>query len=291
MSDSNAITTEIPSVSDPRVYLALPAYGGNMQAGFVNSLLRLQSEIKIVGQVDVIGGDSLVNRARNNLAHRFLKGTAGQDGNGNAVKILFDWLLFIDTDIIFDPAEIQMLYDLAVKGGVGIYAGTYALKQLRPKVVFNPMAGQRPDAEGVCEVREAGTGCMLIHRGVFEKMIEVFGDEMRFEADSGDVTAAREVKYDFFTVGVRMDPVVGWKRFLSEDWYFCQRWRETGGKILMHTGVQCQHIGTFVYPPNPKEMIEVGEIYRRAFEDKAAKIAAEQMADKSGYEMPEAVAV
>jgi hypothetical protein len=252
-------------IQDKRIVLSLPCYGGKIDQPFMQCVLHTLGTIQLIPFIDFMPGDSLVNRARNNLAHNFLNGFPEQTPEGKPALRLFEWLLFIDTDLIFQPESIAKLYDLGCQKGPGIYAGTYPIKQLRPKVVFNNMPGCFPDAEGIVEVREAGTGFMLIHREVFTRMIEKFSDEMRFETDMGDITGPRTIKYDFFTVGVRLDPLLGYRRFLSEDWYFCQRWREMGGKIWMHTGIQCGHIGNFVFPGNPQEIIDTAEHLKKSF--------------------------
>lgn len=260
-----------PEVSDPRIYLALPAYG-KVDVPFVISLLSLlQATQNVIGQVEFMQGDSLVNRARNNLAHLFMSGRPHPDGKGGTHNVKYDWLLFIDTDLAFQPQDITALYELAKKRGPGIYAGTYPIKTLKPKIVFNSLPGATVDAEGVIEVRETGTGFMLIHRQVFEKIRDKFRDEIEFVADTGDMTKEPVKKCDFFRVGVRRDMDFGYKRFLSEDWFFCQLWRELGGKILLHTKLQANHIGTIAYPVNPAELLEAAEVYRQAIERQTGK--------------------
>lgn len=262
-------------IRDERIVMCLPCYGGKIDQPFMQCVLHTLSVTTSIAFIDFLPGDSLVNRARNNLAHNFLNGYPEQTPDGTKARRLYDWMLFIDTDLIFDPSAITQLYELGRRKGPGIYAGTYPIKQLKPKVVFNNMPGCVPDAEGVVEVREAGTGFMLIHRDVYTQMIERFGDEMRFETDMGDQGGPRTIKYDFFTVGVRKDPLLGYNRFLSEDWYFCQRWREMGKKIYMLTTIQCGHIGNFVFPGNPEEIIKVGEHLKKLMNKaEARKVAA-----------------
>ena len=251
-------------VRDPGICLSLPVYG-KADVPFVQCMMNLLATSTSVTQVDFLQGDSLVNRARNNLAHRFMKGFPGHDEQG-PMTTQHDWLLFIDTDLIFAPEDVDLLYALGREKGPGVYVGTYPIKQLKPKVVMNAIPGKKIEADGTIEVREAGTGFMLIHREVFARMAKHFEHEIRYEADAGNAHDAREIMNDFFSVGVRLDPDLGWKRFLSEDWYFCQRWREMGGKILMQTRISCQHIGTFAYPGDPKDVIAAGEHYKAALE-------------------------
>lgn len=268
----SAVKAALPVIRDPRIWLAMPVYG-KIDVPFVQCLMALMGGSTIVQIPDFLPGDSLVNRARNNLAKRFLAGLPGKDGAGNDVLIKHDWLLFLDTDLIFRPPDVDKLYQYALKKGVGVYCGTYPIKQLKPKVVFNNIGGQVPDSEGIVEVREAGTGFMLIHRNVFEQMQEKFKEEIEFSVDMGNPNLPQEVAWDFFSVGVRYDQDLKRKRFLSEDWYFCQRWRELGGKVLMHTKTSCNHIGVYNYPGNPQDVIDAADHYKKSFEliEKARK--------------------
>lgn len=260
---------------DPRIYVAMPAYGGIIHSPFSLSLLTLlQRPNSPVAQIEYLNGDSLVSRARNKLACFFVRGRENKDPDGTPVITHYDWLMFLDTDLIFNPDDVIRLYEKAVKRGPGIYAGAYPLKTIRPRVVFNPMPGAQPDADGLLKVREAGTGFMLIHRDVFTQMAEKFRDEIEYEADSGNLSTARQIEHDFFTVGVRKDPIFGYKRYLSEDWYFCQRWREMGGDVLMDVGISCQHIGQATYPLNMGEVLETAQIYQKTLEAQELKKAA-----------------
>lgn len=281
-------TIKRPVVKDPRICLALPVYSA-AHIPFVQCMMNTLSNTKIIAFVDFLPGDSLVNRARNNLAGRFLAGHDTFDEQGNPIKALFDWLLFIDTDLVFQPSAVQMLYDLGLSRGPGIYCGTYPIKQLKPKVVFNNLPGEVPGPDGTVKVREAGTGFMLIHREVFEKMRERFREEIEFIADTGD--QSMQLGWDFFTVGVRMDTTLKRKRFLSEDWYFCQRWREMGGDVILQTKIQCGHIGPFTYPGNPTEIIETAEILKKAMNQHGAKaVSVKTVAVKTVTKEPELVA-
>ena len=256
-------TTKLPVIRDPRICLSMPVYG-KIDVPFVQCMMAMLSSTTVIQMWDFLPGDSLVNRARNNLAKRFLDGFPGQDGAGNAVTVQHDWMLFLDTDLVFRPEDVERLYQLGLKRGPGVYCGAYPIKQLKPKVVFNNMPNCVPDVDGIVEVRESGTGFMLIHREVFEKMKEKFRDEIEYDVDMGVHTGEPVISWDFFSVGVFFDPDLKRKRFLSEDWYFCQRWRKMGGKVLLDTKISCNHIGTFAYPGNPKEVMDAAEAYKQA---------------------------
>lgn len=259
---------QIKTVTSPSVCVSLPVYA-KVDVPFVQCLINSLSETRCIGTLDWLPGDSLVSRARNNLVGRFLAGFDGRDEKGEPVKVLYDWLLFIDTDLTFNPVAIQNFYDAVVKRGPGVYCGVYPIKQLKPKIVFNNLPGHVPDAEGWVKVREGGTGFMMIHRSVFEEMREKYRDEIEFYADTGD--QSMQLGWDFFSVGVRLDKTLNRKRYLSEDWYFCARWREMGRDVWMNVKIlQCGHIGTFTYPGNPKDVLEAAEHYRKVAEQAQA---------------------
>lgn len=295
---SAAPAAALPVIRDPRICLSMPVYG-KIDVPFVQCIMAMLSSTTTVQMWDFLPGDSLVNRARNNLAKRFLAGFPGNDGAGNAVTVKHDWMLFLDTDLVFKPEAVELLYQLALKRGPGIYCGAYPIKQIKPKVVFNNMPNCAPDDEGIVEVREAGTGFMLIHREVFEKMQDKCRDEIEYTVDMGHTDGPEEISWDFFSVGVYFDPLLKKKRFLSEDWYFCQRWRALGGKIFMHTRISCNHIGTFNYPGNPQDIMDAAAHYKKAFDameaarkPKVVKVGPpEHFNEKKTVAEPEPVAV
>jgi hypothetical protein len=247
----------------PTIWIAMPAYGSILQVNFVTSLISSLTSLQCIGDLQFFAGDSLVNRARNTLVSLFMAGRVKPveiNGKHEERLVKHDWLLFIDTDLVFNPGDIQRLYELAVKTGPGVYAGTYPLKTLRPKVVFNPLPGQTPNADGVVAVREAGTGFMMIHRDVFTKMRKAY-PENDFIRDGGSGLPDGGMHHDWFEVGVKKDANGQNPRFLSEDWFFCQKWADMGGVTLMDTKICAHHIGQMVYPVNPQEIVEVAALY------------------------------
>ena len=98
----------------------------------------------------------------------------------------------------------------------------------------------RPD--GLQEVGCIGTGFMCIARRAFERIIEADGVKIRYRQDWPPY---RE-EFAFWRQTVR--DVNGKRRFLTEDWNFCYRYRELGGKIFADTQVILRHAGRAVWP-------------------------------------------
>lgn len=207
----------------------MPVYGG-YSPYFVRSLLELQAAQPCDLMVHSCIGDSLVARARNRIAAKFLASDATH-------------LWFVDTDLIFSPEHLGRL----LSHGTRITAGLYPKKQLALDWVFNGLPGEETQENGLRRVRYAGTGCLLIAREVLEKMRDAH-PELAYEPDSGDEPGT---KWDFFSTGVWHDPVTGKGRYLSEDWYFCQRAIELGYDIWMDMEVVLKHVGECIYPVAP----------------------------------------
>ncbi len=224
--------------TDPKVFVALPVYGG-LDVFFTQSLLKFLNEPPCPIALRMNPGDSLVSRSRNTLTADFLESDATH-------------LLFIDTDLIFSSEQVARL----LAHDKDIVAGFYPKKQEGPvQWVCNAHLGEdRPiGADGLQEVRYMGTGFMLVKRGVFETMIARY-PALAFKADHRD-----RIEHDFWSVGVYHaaadfnTPAVQPGRYLSEDWFFCQRALDAGFKVWGDTRVVLKHVGQAIYPLRSQE--------------------------------------
>ena len=85
------------------------------------------------------------------------------------------------------------------------------------------------------EIKHGATGFMLIERDVFDKVRE--------KTDSFIYQGTR--MNDYFPCKVVED------NYLTEDYAFCQMWRETGGKIWADMSICLNHEGFHSYQGNP----------------------------------------
>lgn len=204
-----------------------------LYAPFVRSLLACQQEGKPRFQsVAFIDGDSLVNRARNSIVETFLRGPCTH-------------LVFIDTDIEFKPSDVDTLVD-RLREGHSIVSGLYPKKQDALEWVINAKEGGFTiDPENpLVEIAYAGTGFLAISRQVFVDMAATSCKDRWFWTDNGQ--GDRRIQHDFFPVGV-YEYEDGKRRFLSEDWYFCELAKAAGHKIMCDTSIRTKHIGKKVY--------------------------------------------
>jgi hypothetical protein len=215
-----------------KVFVAVPVYGG-LDPFFAQSLLRLATDPPCNMALRMHIGDSLVARARNSLTRDFLESDCSH-------------LLFIDSDLIFGPEHVARI--LAHEEDV--VGGMYPKKQEGAInwVVNGCRSAKQARPDGLLEVQYIGTGFLRVSRRVFEAMIDRWGMDLRYAPDH----ATHLMEYDFWSVGTYEYPD-GYRRYLSEDWYFCQRWLDLGGKVWADTKIVLKHVGTAVYPLKAQE--------------------------------------
>ena len=208
-----------------RIYFAVAGHFAANDLLFVQSLLRMA----IGPKISVAFGwscDPSVERARNILTANFLESDCTH-------------ILFVDSDVGFSPEDVARIgsHDEPVVGGI------YPLKNMNPEVQWCgnglPSSGA-PDArpDGLMPVKYIGTGFLCIARSVFEKIIEHEEGAISYRQDF----APHRREHAFWMQGVRKD------RFLTEDWYFCDRWLDMGGRIFADTRVILKHAGRAEWP-------------------------------------------
>lgn len=225
------------------LFLSTPCYGGQVLEQYAASVVQLsemcdQRGIKIF--LDTTENESLVQRARNVSLGRFMQ------------KSDCDYMMFIDADIHFDPRSVMALLDSGHDFSVACYpkkfinweAAAHGLKtgderpphMMASSLVVN-IGGQKKAIEnGFVEVLDGPTGFMLFKRSVIEKMQEKY-PELMCKNDHQN----RDFDEYCALFDCMIDPES--KRYLSEDYAFCRRWQQMGGKIYAHVGTALGHVG------------------------------------------------
>ena len=173
-------------------------------------------------------------------------------------------LLFIDSDIYFQAKSIFAMLDADKE----IISVPYPLKTLMWEKAFNKMREgkiKKPDdirralhtypmkvpddkdikvKQGVMEVTDSPTGCMLIKREVIEKMIKAYPDKAIVQKTviNGEYVDKPNMWNFFDTLH---DPET--KSFLGEDFAFCNLWRNLGGKCYAYINDSIVHVGEHQY--------------------------------------------
>jgi len=88
---------------------------------------------------------------------------------------------------------------------------------------------------------------MLLKREVIERMIAAY-PETRFTSAHAYSNAKANQNYALFDYMIDKDTGA----YVSEDFAFCQRWHNTGGKIWLDTSGKLTHIGAYNFCGDPK---------------------------------------
>ena len=232
------------------VLFAIPCYDRQISEPTMMSLIKTVMYFRDHGIKFAIATitDSLINRARNNMAAKFL------------AQNQLTHMMFIDADIGFEPEDvIKLLWH-----DQEIITGAYPIKSINwesvkenvnngiePKnllensvrFVVNPIRKKEDNKlsiiNGALEIFDAGTGFMLIKREAFTKLIEKY-PHLKYSDDTGSLgEEEKKLTYAFFNSYI--DPHLN--RFLSEDYGFCRYWQDIGGKVWVDPTIKLSHLG------------------------------------------------
>jgi len=210
-----------------KVHIAMPCYGGMLTESTFMSFIKWANTARQLGidwTLETMVNESLISRARNTLTAKFLE----QEGATH--------LMFIDADIGWEPWHLLVL----LNRDVDVIGGLYPMKTMPIKWVVNGFEGAEEGADGFQEVSKAGTGFLLMKRHVFEKL-KTHPAVKPYKNDIG-----LDPKYDqhlktYFDTAVRQN------RYYSEDWTFCENWRDIAGKVYVDKRILLRHSGSYVF--------------------------------------------
>lgn len=239
----------------PHLMLATPCFGGMVTSAYMQSVLALMAAAGPAGfdlSHALLGHDALITRARNTLLGCFLESPASH-------------ILFVDSDIGFEPAQVVRL----LASGLGMVAGMYPLKAHNfAQAAHNRAAfGEEGEAgllmyvgkplpapvrqirEGFVDAEYAGTGFLMIRRETVERMAAAY-PQTRYRAIHAwpFPDGPERVRHALFDTLI--DPESG--EYLSEDFAFCRRWRDIGGEIWLDTTCRLTHVGTTEFHGQPE---------------------------------------
>lgn len=151
-----------------KIVVGIPCMG-TIHVGTVGGLLQLQTSYRDITFMPFMISSSLIYDARNQILDY-------------ANKVNADYLLFIDSDIVFQPAALKALLDQ----NKGIISGIYwsrvetirkpiIYKAIKPRTIFRKV----PEVEhvsgmiqGCTEVKACGMGFCLIRNDVIKKVVK-----------------------------------------------------------------------------------------------------------------------
>lgn len=266
------IKIDVELLKKRKLFIATPMYGGQCAGMFAKStadLAAIFAKYDIPIQMYFLFNESLITRARNYCCDEFMRSDA-------------EHMLFIDSDIGYNPQDVvaMMALQAAEEDKYEIIGGPYPKKCISwekikravdkgvadddPNVlekfvgdfVFNPKGGQQSIAiSEPCEVLEIGTGFMMVTKKAMKKFADAYPqytyrpDHVRTEHFDG----SREIMM-FFQAEV--DPAS--KRYLSEDYWFCQKAQQAEIKTWFCPWMKLQHVGSYIFGGSLADLASIG---------------------------------
>lgn len=244
----------------PLILIATPHYGHPDQARVPLAYMQAQIAICRDPSVQILGAahsDSDLVRARSRIVR-------------DALGTEMTHLLFWDDDVIAEPARLGVVVRGMLAADVDVIACPYPRRRLHWDTAARAAkSGRDPEAYaveyGTIAVKEPGSraegwsevavtrgavecatvnmGFTLITRACLETMADHYRQSLGFSDVVGpDLVPTVALFQLVLTSG---NPRV----LLSEDYSFCHRWREIGGKVHAYVGdgAPLDHVGPYVY--------------------------------------------
>jgi len=257
-----------------KLFVATPMYGGNCHGMYTKStadLAKLCTHYGIEVKFFYLFNESLITRARNYCVDEFVRSD-------------YTHLMFIDSDIGFDPNDVLTLLALMDTDNPDndkhIMCGPYpkktiAWEKIKRAVdkgfaddnpgelerfvgdyVFNPAGGQsQVRLDQPVKVLEGGTGFMMITKDAFKKFDEAYPD-YSYRPDhvrTKNFDGSREIMMYFQALIDEKS-----KRYLSEDYMFCQWMQKVGVDTWMCPWMKLLHTGSYTFGGSLTDLAQLG---------------------------------
>lgn len=213
------------------IFIALPAYDFKVSLKLAVSLARFAQVAPRHGidvQIGSICGCSVVSRARNMLVSDFMDSPCTE-------------LLFIDSDINFEPEDILRL--MALGGGKkGIVAAVPRVRDVNKTYIANLDYDENGEltmnGHGLVRATHVATAFMWVARPVFEDLVAMHPEWTYYDKRAGkDLSAVFDFK-------------VTREGYIGEDFLFCDRAREVGYEVWIDPSITLGHMGVQEYTGN-----------------------------------------
>ena len=248
------VQVNVDFLKTTRAHLAMPCYGGMLTESTFMSYIKWANTARQLGldwTLETMVNESLITRARNTLTAKFMDMPESSH------------LMFIDSDIGFEAWHLLVLLnrDLDVVGGL------YPMKTMPVKWVVNGFEGAETGPDHLQEVSKTGTGFMLIKKHVFQQMVG-HPAVKQFTNDIGLDPKYNQYMKTYFDTAVRQG------RYYSEDWCFCENWRDMGGKIWVDKRVLLRHSGSYTFCQENERLLmdSIGPMYLNEQRAKGMKL-------------------
>ncbi len=211
------------------LFVALPAYDFKVSLKLAISLARLAQaapEHGISLQIGSVCGCSVVSRARNLLVKDFLDSDCTD-------------LLFIDSDINFEPEDALRLMAWASDPKMNIVAGVPRTRN-EDRVYITDLDYDENheltmNGMGLVRGKRVATAFMLVQRNVFETLVSGHPEWAYTDCRTNNELSA---VFDFLLTS---------EGYMGEDFLFCDRARDAGFEVWIDPTIKLGHMGVQEY--------------------------------------------
>ena len=211
------------------LFIALPAYDFKVSLKLAISLAQFAQQAQQHGvsiQIGSICGCSVVSRARNLLAQDMLDSECTD-------------LMFIDSDINFEAADIFRLMAWTSDPSKGIVAGVPRTRSTTKTYIgtldYDENGELTMNGMGLVRAKRVATAFMMVRRDVFEKLNDSH-PEWRYYDERSERTVP--CIFDFMKTD---------EGYIGEDYLFCDRAREEGFEVWVDPTIKLGHMGVQEY--------------------------------------------
>ena len=268
------IQIDLTELRKRKLFVATPMYGGQCHGMYTKStadLAKLTSHYGIETKFFYLFNESLITRARNYCVDEFMRSD-------------YTHMIFIDSDIGFDANDVLTMLALMdtenPENDKHIMCGPYpkktiAWEKIKKAVdkgfaddnpgnlekyvgdyVFNPVSGQSQiRLDEPVKVLEGGTGFIMITKHAFQEFEKAYPD-YSYRPDhvrTKNFDGSREIMMYFQAL---IDPKS--KRYLSEDYMFCQWMREVGVDTWLCPWMKLLHTGSYTFGGSLVDLAQLG---------------------------------
>lgn len=211
------------------VYIFMPTYTGTPRIETLFALMDLHKGLTEKGwhaTWKFTVGDSIIPRSRNMAVADFLSRPECTD------------LVMLDDDLEWEPGAVMRL----LSHPCDVVGGTYPKRQEDIEFPIKRLKGAVPDPQtGLLEVKALPTGFLRMTRHALETMTKARPDLAYQEKLVR--TGKAWCLFWFDLLPDEDDPGAELRTLWGEDYTFCRRWRELGGKVYCDTLLTFRHFG------------------------------------------------
>jgi hypothetical protein len=208
------------------VWIAIPAYTGTIHLAPMRSVVSDMLALSDRGDRVTIfdeAGNAIISDCRAQIVAQFLAG----DGTD---------LVFVDHDVTWPAGALLELVDAPVDFVAGVYRQRKDPENYCVQYLDRPDLWADPET-GLLEVAGVPAGFMRCSRAMLEAMVKAYPDTIYHTENAPNNEA-----WDLFG-----SYRIGRLKF-GEDFSFCRRWRDIGGKVWVAADLRLGHVGnkTFI---------------------------------------------